>query len=367
MGVGLYSDLSAKYYYGALYSTYNSTNENKLLDSKSDMRMEMRFISEKVSPRRFNKLFNDMIAINNPTKTINQYTDEIIDLTQIVQDDLIYGDRLVVERINGGVTFFINSVPVMTTDNSEFLNVLLRGWIGLLPPTPSYKRDVLSGDTGPHVLAYETLDWDSSRKTLVEKWQTPIRSQSLEAEQLRLEKQQFEKEQEALTLARIAVEKLEKKAKSQALDKVEKQRKLAMQKERERQLEKKREENERKRRQRLAALKEKQEEERQRLKEIQLAENIYYKQVLRKAMDAVVYPRRAYERGQEGLVKVRINIDKDGNVKNAVMIQSSKINILDAAAVMSAKKAQPYPKVPVLLANNQTDFEFTIPYRFKTQ
>lgn len=368
-GVGLYSDLSAKYYYGALYSQDEAEDEKALLKSQADMRMEMRFIADKVSPRRFSKLFNDMIAINNSTKTINQYTDEIIDLTQIVQDDLLYGDRVVVERINGDIDFYINKVKVMETDNSGFINVLLRGWIGLLPPTPSFKKDLLSGKESPHELAYDTLDWDASRQSAIANWATPIRAEELEQQRLAKEKELERQEQEALRIAKLEAEKQKAKVKAQPADisKAEREKQLALQLEKERQLEQQRIENERKRQQRLAALKAKQEAERKRLKEIQVAESTYYKSVIKRAMQTVVYPRRAYERKQEGLVKVRINIDKNGNVKKAEMIQSSSINMLDAAALMSAKKAQPYPKVPSLLAQNNDEFEFTIPYRFKAQ
>jgi len=362
-GIGLYSDLSAKYYYGALYIEDASLDADEIVASNSDLRMEMRFIADKVSKRRFTKLFNDMIAINNSGKTIRQFTDEILDFTQTVQGDLLYGDRMEIIRQEGNLSVKINGVLVMESNNPDFANVLLRGWIGLLPPTPSFKRHVLSLDENPHVIAYETLDQDISRKAVVAKWLTPVRVALLEQQQVKEEEIQEEKQ---LAKVKQAVQKQRVIAKTET-NADEKAKQLALQREKERELERQRIENERKRQARLAALKAEKEKERARLKKIQLAESDYYKQLINRAMQSVVYPRRAFERGQEGLVKVRINIDKDGNLKDAQMIQSSEINILDAAAVMSAKRAQPYPKVPDLVATNNDTLEFTIPYRFKAQ
>ena len=100
-------------------------------------------------------------------------------------------------------------------------------------------------------------------------------------------------------------------------------------------------------------------------KQLQLAESNYFRKLIRKANKAVVYPKKAYERGEEGYVKIRITIDKEGMIQDLETVQSSNTTLLDKAALYSAKKAEPFPAVPDQLALDDGMYEFTIPYRFQ--
>ena len=66
--------------------------------------------------------------------------------------------------------------------------------------------------------------------------------------------------------------------------------------------------------------------------------------------------------GIEGLVMLRITIDREGGVVSSEIVQSADDG-LDAAAENAVKKAAPFPKAPEQLLGNQ--FPILIPVVFK--
>lgn len=61
---------------------------------------------------------------------------------------------------------------------------------------------------------------------------------------------------------------------------------------------------------------------------------------------------------------MRVSIDKNGMIKDLETLQSSDIDLLDKAALISAKRAEPFPGVPDLLDLEDDLYDFVIPYRF---
>lgn len=74
------------------------------------------------------------------------------------------------------------------------------------------------------------------------------------------------------------------------------------------------------------------------------------------------YPRAARSRGQSGVGKLSITIDKSGRLVGAHVRQGTGHKLLDKELVQLAKRAAPYPKIPEEISNHQ--LTFTIPIRF---
>lgn len=364
-GVGLYSDLRAEYFYGALYTEVDSVKPSAILSTDGAVRMEMKVIAKSISKRRFYKLMNEMIAISNSGKNIEYHANSIIQFTDIVDGKLEAGDHVVIDNSSGNTRVSINDVPVLVVEDKQFINVLLNGWIGRLPPTADFKKDLLASTNSPHYQAYLDLAMHPGRKVAIESWNTPIKIA------LQEKLQEEKEEQEALQLALLAKQKV---IEEQRLKQAELQKKANTK-------EPKSKESESSETDRLVALleKKKQQEKQARLdkikkdkemrlaqaKQLQLAESNYFRKLIRKANKAVVYPKKAYERGEEGYVKIRITIDKEGMIQDLETVQSSNTTLLDKAALYSAKKAEPFPAVPDQLALDDGMYEFTIPYRFQ--
>lgn len=265
---------------------------------------------------------------------------------------------MVIDNGSGKTVVSINGVDVMASEDKFFINVLLSGWIGRLPPTADFKVDLLSGADSPHYQAYEQTTPLQSRVAVIESWNTPISEARLK------QQQEKEEEQRQLRLAEIEKQKL---MKQQA--KLEKrQLALSEQKAQEQAYQKQLAEIERRRQaeqeKRLAKIRQENEEIKLAAKKKQLAESRYFRQLIIQVNKAVIYPKQAYDRGIEGFVKIKVSIDKQGNIKQLETLESSEQSLLDKAALISAKRAEPFLAVPDMLELDDGIYDFVIPYRF---
>jgi TonB family protein len=72
----------------------------------------------------------------------------------------------------------------------------------------------------------------------------------------------------------------------------------------------------------------------------------YFAQVRVRIKAKWVYPRPAGERGIEGNALIDFDIAKDGHLGYVKLTRSSGTTILDDAALVAVKLAQPFPAVP---------------------
>ena len=55
------------------------------------------------------------------------------------------------------------------------------------------------------------------------------------------------------------------------------------------------------------------------------------------------YPKLAIQRGYEGILKLKVTIQKNGSVKNVLVIESTGYKILDDAGIKAAQESKFYP------------------------
>ena len=77
-----------------------------------------------------------------------------------------------------------------------------------------------------------------------------------------------------------------------------------------------------------------------------------------------VYPQKAQLNSIEGDVKAKFKIDKQGNLLDVTISQSSGHQILDDAAISAIKKTAPFPKPPAELVGNHAGMSLTVPFDF---
>lgn len=73
--------------------------------------------------------------------------------------------------------------------------------------------------------------------------------------------------------------------------------------------------------------------------DIEAARNAFRSAAHRELKRGQRYPKMAIERGLEGEVKLEISLDKDGNVTDVSVLESSGSTALDEAAINAAKRA----------------------------
>jgi protein TonB len=75
------------------------------------------------------------------------------------------------------------------------------------------------------------------------------------------------------------------------------------------------------------------------------------------------YPKRSMDLKQQGLVVLKIRINRQGKLLSMEEEKSTKHSSLNKAARKAVKKSIPYPDVPKSLEGK--DFSVTLPYNFK--
>lgn len=68
------------------------------------------------------------------------------------------------------------------------------------------------------------------------------------------------------------------------------------------------------------------------------------------------YPMQAMDRGWQGRVEIRLVIDANGTIKNAVIKTSSRYAVLDDQALDMVKKGKSFARIPPALSGR----EFTV-------
>lgn len=89
----------------------------------------------------------------------------------------------------------------------------------------------------------------------------------------------------------------------------------------------------------------------------------YIKNVQSRIVSAAYYPPDAKEMGWEGIVKLNIILEYDGNLRDVKIMQSSGYVALDDAALDIVKKQAPYPAFPYEAGLRELQIEIPIAYR----
>jgi protein TonB len=94
-------------------------------------------------------------------------------------------------------------------------------------------------------------------------------------------------------------------------------------------------------------------------------QNEYFMQLHRKLAQHRYYPQSARDRHQEGRVVVRLVISRDGRLLDARVDRSSGYPAIDAAEVDAAKRAAPFPPLPVHVPGEAATFLIPVTYELR--
>ena len=364
VGVGEYKELSSTYYYGALYSDSLKGDVKSFLDSSSNKKLVMRVVKDKISPRRFYRLWIQTLAINNTESNLNKYEDDILSFTYMLKGSLKRGDEVTIEVKSGDTIARVNGRNIKTFKKPGFINVVLRGWVGRHPPTSSFKDSLLGVDKSTqqqHLLEFRSLFPEKDRYKEIDKWNekiivakvdkktggdvikkdvqipVPTSLKKVDSDIVVSKKiikstpkpTSVKKENSVLIASKIQAKTTSKVTKKKPAVEQEIQNKYTI----------------------------------SQLRYLQKANVAYYKNLIKHAGKYTKYPKRALRYKQSGYVKVSVEIDSSGKVLNAFVLDKSKYSLLNSAALKSTLKASPFPRMPKLISENK--FEFTVPFNFK--
>jgi periplasmic protein TonB len=368
-GLAAYEQLRKEYYVGALYLGWPGHDTATILAMPGKRQMELRITADRWPALRFAQMWNQGITINNDGATLNANAMDIVAFTSILKGDLLEGDQLVIEgEPSTGTRVTLNGVLVLHSKSPALFNMVLNSWIGSRPPSSEFKRDMLTMPTTPAGTAllarYEAIRPNDARKKAVAAWgikpeldtptavvaaaaSTTAATTTVTAAASKIPEPAASRPEPTATPTPVpTAAPAPAKATPPPPPKASAEpAKVAAAPQPDPAA--------------LAAAQQAKAEKEQQQNEFY---NQYLGQIRKQVLRNIDYPRRAAKENIEGLVMLRVSLDRSGNVTSSEVAQTAH-DLLDAAAQNAVKKAAPFPKPPEQLEGNQ--FQILIPVVFK--
>ncbi len=373
-GIASYELLRKEIYIAALYLIEPSDNPQAILASSQSKRMAIKVTAKRWSPRRWSRMWQNDIAINNPFASDDELTNQLMLFSGFLDSPLTQGDEILIDYIaTQGTSISINNVKIIQTPTSQLFNYLLNVWIGKLPPSGNFKRRILSANNDELGQAlksrFNSINYTNQRSLLISSW-IKVRK---DAELAILNAQA---KAQAKALAKIAVEKAREKAQAKA--KQEKARELKAKKNAKavaltrpkpiktyvapkKKIKKKKKPDKPKK---IASLKT---VNTTKSKKQLAAQDLYYRdlyqwELRREIRSTINYPPWAQKFGQKGTVKMTFSVNRKGQVSN-LLNEDDNISELLVGEVQSAiNDVVPFILPPDALSGSEWDFSFS--YQF---
>lgn len=356
-GLASYQKLSTDYFIAALFLESMSSDPDEIVNMPGLKRMELRVVNDSWSPRRFSKEFKNGILLSNSPEFLEDLTTQIQSFTGAVKNDLIKGDRIIIDMYpERHTTIYLNNKRVFRTINNNFFYALLNTWIGSKPPSTEFKNDILklpTDELGTQLLVqFENLNFSEKRQKTVAGW---------------FKKEQTEKDKASNNFAppRASVTAAIAAAPIAIAPKTPSANDIA--KEKAKQLEaKKAAELLEKMKAEMLAAEAKAAEAEQALKAAEQAkarEEALDEQrasMYNAIAEKVRYPKRSEQRGERGRVVIKATVDRAGKLISVEQETASKFSRLNKAAEKAVTEATPFNPIPDDIEGETFEFSFPI-------
>lgn len=372
-GSTIYSDLGKDQFVAALYTEIAHNNPEVILSMDSKKRMEVRILNN-YSVRRWINLWMQSISINNSRENFSDSAEALLGLMQAPRSAPQKNDLLeYIFSPEGGTSMRYNGTELVSGLSGEVFNLLLRTWIGAIPPSASFKDEILGNQRNSAARdLIQSLSADKKRIALAASWILPKPSKTAKKSPAPAtkEKPQQQADTEASRDLKLAAQQTREPAGAQqpasspgakaakpqtsptALDNtVAEVAKSENSAPAQAMLE--------------TVVEEKSEEDIQFNVTEALAQRDYTPLVVQKIYQNISYPSRAVSKNQEGTVRVAIKISRSGELQDVLTTQESKYSSLNKAALKAVKKAAPFPVLPKQISADS--FELSIPITFRLQ
>jgi len=361
-GSTIYTDLGRDQFVAALYTETAHNKPDVIQTMDSDKRMEVRILNN-YSKRRWINMWMQSISINNSRENFSDSAEELIALMQAPKSAPQKGDILeYLFSPESGTSMRFNGTELISDLSGEVFGLLLRTWIGAIPPSTSFKEQLLGNQRNTQARdLLQSLAPDKQRVALAASWilPEPVKPAVKPAAPKIKEKvipQPIEiaeiKEEPVVEAEIAAAEKISTSEdiapKAVAANETSTSDQPAA------------ETSEK------PTTKEPESEEEIDFNVAEaLAQRDYTPLVVQKIYQNISYPSRAVSKNQQGTVRVAIKIGRSGELKNVLTTQESKYSSLNRAALKAVEKAAPFPTLPEQISADS--FELSIPITFRLQ
>ncbi len=356
-GIAIQSELRSDWFINALYLSKKSTDSQSILTDVSPKRMEMKVLADTLSGRRLKRFWVERIRSNNQPSEVLALAKQVRDFANVMGQNLEANDVIAIDFVPGQATRVTINGSVNANLSPDLFNMVLKSWVGDLPPSNEFKEAILGQTNFDTLLTrYQAIQPSEARVAVFDKkLQEQIALQQQKEEEARLAEER-----------KIAQEKAAEEARQRQVElaKEEKQSQLAAQA--------KAQEAE-KEKQRLAEEAKIAEEAANKPPVVEVpagpsAEQIaeikssYTLAIKKHYTPQFEYPVRALiqrygnsvfnrpKKGRtHGLVEINIEVDRDGDLVSGGVTRSSGEKILDEAVQKALFDSVPFPPMPGVL------------------
>lgn len=368
-GVATHSELGNEQFIAGLYTSSLSNTANSILLAQEDKRLQVRVLADRLSSRRFRRMWIEGIAINTAPIELAKQAKNMAAFSNMLKIKLIEGDIFTVDRSFEGVKVSLNGSSLGEVDDTKFFDLLLRTWIGPVPLSTDFRKDLLAAGVvkpGPLVRFESTRPSDeriaairqgleARNKELKPAPGVPV----IEQETVKIDVPNIDTGNIALPAPTVDIPKpniadtegvevkeTKSKAKAPIKQPLQKVALVPTQEELD-----------------DSIFDEEEEEGEELTAESLLKEQLYYTQLAKYTNKYLKYPQRAWNRGREGNIRVRVTIDRKGKVKKVELLEEAVYNALNKEAKSSVSRASPYPQIPDDIKGEEYTFTFRIVFK----
>ena len=369
-GAAVYQRLNNDVYIASIHS--GNSDSQAWLNSRAPLRLEMHILAETLSPRRFSRLWNEGLAINLSQRQMNEQVDELTRFMYVLKDNLVEGDEVAISNETGETRVTVNGVELLMVEKPGMVQSLLKAWIGKYPRSQQFKERLINMSGSDRSAMKKRLtgaQWQPERVAVIESWKKPKKKKAAPVNTAK-EPAPVSAPAVASTVS-VAPSVVVSEAPEATLPETTTPETTTPEEPTPETIQQEGPSAEELEAQRLAAEAqvraaaeeaERERQEQMRRVEQQLAESAYYRNVLSVANGNVKYPRSALKRQLQGVTRINMVLDREGNLTAAQISETSEHPVLDKAALKAAQSAAPYPPLPKVLDGNE--FEFDVPFRF---
>lgn len=380
-GVATQSELGKEQFIAGLFTSTLASEAKDVLLAQEDKRMQIRVTADRLSTRRFKRLWIEGMAINASSSELQKHAQHMADFSNMLKIKLMAGDIFTIDRAGSTVLISLNGAQLGQIPDPSFFDLLLRTWIGPVPLSSDFKQNMLvAGNVNSGLITrFESTRPSDERIAAVE---DAVKARAKQAEA-----------QEDDSTPKVAVAKTDIKPKIEAPVAIAPPPKIsapsgalgesktvstpkpepAKPKPQEPEPAPKVEEKPK-----VAAITppppetlldeeslEDEEDDLDFTAESLLSQQLYIAKLKRWSSSKLKYPSRAASRGHEGNVRLSIVIDRSGKVKKVEVIEAAEYSSLTKEAQNAVERANPFPPMPEDVKGDT--FLFTLPVVFQLQ
>ena len=125
-GISTHFELGDEQFIAALYLDEYSSNAQDILFLKSPQQMQIRIMADRLSSRRFKRMWVEGMAINATTDQLKTQSKNMAKFSNMLKIRLKRGDIFEINKDNELVSIYLNNVLLGEIYYTDFFSLLLR-------------------------------------------------------------------------------------------------------------------------------------------------------------------------------------------------------------------------------------------------